>query len=107
MFDREQGTPQADCRKTQSHCFSSWICHATTLLTRRGIGKATLEKLRLAAAREGASLFEAVMEPALHGELAPRARKNLMRAWRLPDYWRKHRFPPQCKPVGSDDFECN
>ena len=24
----------------------------------------------------------------------------------LPDYWRKHGFPPQCKAVGSDDFEC-
>ena len=23
------------------------------------------------------------------------------------DYWRKHGFPPQCKPVGKDDFECN
>ena len=22
------------------------------------------------------------------------------------DYWRKQGFPPQCKPVGSDDFEC-
>lgn len=35
------------------------------------------------------------------------ARKNLMRAWRLPDYWRKHGFPPQCKPVGADDFACD
>ena len=24
----------------------------------------------------------------------------------LPDYWRKHGFPPQCKPVGSKDFKC-
>jgi hypothetical protein len=23
------------------------------------------------------------------------------------DYWRKHGFPPQCKPVGKDDFACN
>ena len=22
------------------------------------------------------------------------------------DYWRKQGFPPQCKPVGNDDFEC-
>ncbi len=21
-------------------------------------------------------------------------------------YWRKHGFPPQCRPVGKDDFEC-
>jgi hypothetical protein len=24
----------------------------------------------------------------------------------LPDYWRKHGFPPQCRPVGQEDFEC-
>lgn len=24
----------------------------------------------------------------------------------LPDYWRKHGFPPQCKAVGNDDFKC-
>ena len=24
----------------------------------------------------------------------------------LPDYWRKHGFPPQCKAVGSKDFKC-
>ncbi len=35
------------------------------------------------------------------------ARKRLMRAWKLPDYWRKLGFPPQCHAVGADDFECN
>ena len=24
----------------------------------------------------------------------------------LPEYWRKHGFPPQCRPVGSNDFKC-
>ena len=24
----------------------------------------------------------------------------------LPEYWRKHGFPPQCRPVGNDDFKC-
>ena len=33
-------------------------------------------------------------------------RKRLMRAYGLPEYWRKHGFPPHCKPVGEDDFEC-
>jgi adenylate cyclase len=33
-------------------------------------------------------------------------RKRLMREIGLPEYWRKHGFPPQCKPVGKDDFEC-
>ena len=33
-------------------------------------------------------------------------RKRIMREIGLPDYWRKHGFPSQCKPVGDDDFEC-
>jgi TolB-like protein len=33
-------------------------------------------------------------------------RKRLMRDIGLPEYWREHGFPPQCKPVGKDDFEC-
>ena len=33
-------------------------------------------------------------------------RKRIMREIGLPDYWRKHGFPSQCKPVGEDDFEC-
>jgi tetratricopeptide (TPR) repeat protein len=34
-------------------------------------------------------------------------RKRLMRERKLDVYWRKHGFPPQCKPVSKDDFECN
>ena len=33
--------------------------------------------------------------------------KKHMRDSGLPDYWRKHGFPPQCRPVRNDDFECN
>jgi TolB-like protein len=33
-------------------------------------------------------------------------RKKMMQPWRLPDYWRKHGFPPQCRPIGESDFEC-
>ena len=33
-------------------------------------------------------------------------RKRLMREYGLLEYWRKHGFPPQCEPVGEDDFEC-
>jgi hypothetical protein len=24
----------------------------------------------------------------------------------VPVYWRKQGFPPQCRPVGVDDYEC-
>jgi TolB-like protein len=33
-------------------------------------------------------------------------RKRIMRESGLLEYWRGHGFPPQCKPVGDDDFEC-
>jgi hypothetical protein len=25
----------------------------------------------------------------------------------VPTYWRKHGFPPQCRPVGKRDFTCD
>lgn len=33
-------------------------------------------------------------------------RRSLMQRWRMPEYWRAHGFPPQCKPQGSSDFVC-
>ena len=34
-------------------------------------------------------------------------RKRLIREAGLPEYWRKHGFPPQCRPVSDNDFECD
>ncbi len=34
------------------------------------------------------------------------ARKRMMQRWQLPEYWRARGFPPQCKPLGSNDFVC-
>lgn len=34
-------------------------------------------------------------------------RKRLIRDMGIYDYWREHRFPPQCRPLGDDDFECD
>lgn len=33
-------------------------------------------------------------------------RKRLIREMGIFDHWREHGFPPQCRPVGKDDFEC-
>jgi len=38
--------------------------------------------------------------------LKSQSRKQLMESWHLPEYWRKHGFPPQCRPIGEADFEC-
>ena len=33
-------------------------------------------------------------------------RKRLIREAGVYDYWQEAGFPPQCKPIGKDDFEC-
>ena len=37
--------------------------------------------------------------------------RGRIRALQIEDYWRKHGFPPQCRPIvsesGEDDFECD
>jgi adenylate cyclase len=38
--------------------------------------------------------------------LKSESRKQAMLHWHLPEYWRKHGFPPQCRPIGEADFEC-
>jgi tetratricopeptide (TPR) repeat protein len=38
--------------------------------------------------------------------LKSESRRQAMQHWHLPEYWRKHGFPPQCRPVGESDFEC-
>ena len=52
---------------------------------------------------EGPTIWWARDDPAW---LKSPARKALIRQWRLPEYWRKHGFPPQCQPIGESDFEC-
>jgi adenylate cyclase len=37
---------------------------------------------------------------------SPHRREAMIRA-RLPEYWRAHGFPPQCRPVGADAFACD
>jgi len=44
--------------------------------------------------------------PAMRGYRRSPEFKAHMMASGLPDYWRKHGFPPQCRPVGNDDFKC-
>jgi TolB-like protein len=47
------------------------------------------------------------------GRTRPGSRDNFLAARRialiemgLPEFWREHGFPPQCRPVGDDDFAC-
>jgi hypothetical protein len=45
--------------------------------------------------------------PGDSGWLRSSARKIMMKQWRLPEYWRRHGFPPQCKAIGESDFDCH
>ena len=44
--------------------------------------------------------------PELRNEYLRIQRKKIQK-YGLDDYWRKHGFPPQCRAVGDDDFECD
>ena len=33
--------------------------------------------------------------------------KNMLRKTGVYDYWKTHGFPEKCRPIGSDDFECD
>ena len=33
--------------------------------------------------------------------------RRLIRDLGLPEFWREHGYPPQCRPVGDNDFECD
>lgn len=49
--------------------------------------------------------------PDLPGLRNSEAFKRMLRAHGVPDYWREHEYPPQCRPLvstsGEDDFECD
>jgi hypothetical protein len=45
--------------------------------------------------------------PGDEGWIRSPARKTMMKQWRLPEYWHKHGFPPQCKAIAGSDFDCH
>jgi TolB-like protein len=46
-------------------------------------------------------------DPTYEGLRASSAFKRIVEQLGLPAYWREHGFPPQCRPVGRTDFECD
>jgi hypothetical protein len=60
-------------------------------------------------AADTASLTNTLVEhwdPAYQGLRAAPAFKRILALQGVPVYWREHGYPPQCRPVGADDFEC-
>jgi adenylate cyclase len=63
---------------------------------------------RIPAEADSASWWWALGYPGLAE--SPYRREAMVRA-RLPEYWREHGFPPQCRPIvmtsGAEDFKCD
>lgn len=49
----------------------------------------------------------AVWNPFYPGLRGGKEFKRLLRELAIEKYWRAYGFPPQCRPVGADDFECS
>jgi TolB-like protein/class 3 adenylate cyclase len=45
--------------------------------------------------------------PALSAPEHAAARRRMLEHFDLPAYWRANGYPPQCRPVGEDDYECS
>lgn len=45
-------------------------------------------------------------DPAYQGMRASPAFKRILETLNVPAYWRAHGFPPQCRPLGEDEYEC-
>jgi adenylate cyclase len=46
-------------------------------------------------------------DPAHAGMRGTPAFKRIVEQIGIPAYWREHGYPPQCRPVGRTDFECD
>jgi TolB-like protein len=46
-------------------------------------------------------------DPTYEGLRKSPAFKRILENFNVPHYWRAHGFPPQCRPLGEADFECD
>lgn len=53
------------------------------------------------------SNFYSQWDPNLTGFRKSPARKRVLERIGAPAYWRAHGYPPQCRPVGPQDFSCD
>lgn len=66
------------------------------------LGKADLFR----SVRRGAALFD-IWNPVMHDMRQLPGFKDLARQMGLVDYWRTYGWGDLCRPVGTDDFECD
>lgn len=54
-----------------------------------------------------ASRTMGIWNPGFPGLRGSKDFKRILNAWGAPNYWRQVGFPPQCRPLGDKDFECD
>ncbi len=74
---------------------------ATTTYLLRG------EYDRIATAPDFSSSFLVQWEPGYPGFLNSPGFKAALERLGVPRYWREHGYPPQCRPVGAQDYTCS
>ncbi len=60
-------------------------------------------------AADDAALYVTQVEfwdPAFEGLRVSPAFKRMLEQVGVPAFWRAHGYPPQCRPIGADDYEC-
>jgi adenylate cyclase len=61
---------------------------------------------RAAERQERTSTLVSYWDPVHAGFRNSRAFRSILEQLGIPAYWREHGYPPQCRPVGADDYEC-
>jgi adenylate cyclase len=62
---------------------------------------------RIATAADFSASFAAQWEPDFPGLVNSPGFKAMLERLGVPAYWRKHGYPPQCRPVGTQDYTCS
>ena len=75
------------------------------------LGAATTYQLigdydRIVTARDFDAAVVAQWEPDLPGFRNSPGFKAVLERLGVPAYWRKHGYPPQCRPIGAQDYTC-
>jgi TolB-like protein len=61
---------------------------------------------RAAASARGVTTLVSYWDPVHAGFRNSPAFRRLLERLGVPDYWREQGYPPLCRPVGTDDYEC-
>ena len=105
MFRWSQGDPAVDDRLARAAAEANNTLSYYAALR----GDADLFLASVAAARDshiGYNIYSVIRTPIGQRFLADPRAKQLLRDYGFESYWREKGWPPLCRPLGDDDFEC-